>query len=215
MSAFLWETPIHCLGLHTKMPANTAIADISDFCPAKKPANTAIADISDFCPAKKPENTAIADFADISDFWATIGGICRHMPSMVAQKSEMSAKSAIAVFPGFLAGQKSEMSAIAVFAGILVWWTQEAEEIYVGMPTYAGHGCPEVGNVGKVGNSDVFWLLGGTEVGNVGNNGVCRHPGVVDTGNGRNIGVSPQERRHAHICHPWLPRSRKCRQSRQ
>ena len=44
----------------------------------KMPANTAIADISDFWPSKKPANTAIADFADISDIWATMGGICRH-----------------------------------------------------------------------------------------------------------------------------------------
>ena len=79
MSALLWEAHIHCVGFHTKMPANTAIADISEFRPAKKPANTATADISDFWRAKKPENTAIADFADISDIWAIMGGICRHV----------------------------------------------------------------------------------------------------------------------------------------
>ena len=121
------------------------------------------------------------------------------MLPMVAKKSEMSAKSAIAVFAGFLAGQKSEMSAIAVFAGfvagqhlemsaiavfagMLVWKPKQCmcgSHINADMPTYAAHGCHEVGNAGKVGNSGVCWVLGGPEVGNVGNSGVCRHPGEV------------------------------------
>ena len=98
------------------------------------------------------------------------------MPTMVAQKSEMSAKAAIAKGFGFLAGQKSEMSAIVVYAGTLVRWTQEKGEIMefphksAGMPTYAAHGCPEVGNVCKLDNSGVVWLLVGEEVGKVGKN---------------------------------------------
>ena len=47
------------------------------------------------------------------------------MQTMVAQMSEMSAKPAITVFAGFLAGQKSEMSATAVFASIWVRWAQD------------------------------------------------------------------------------------------
>ena len=43
--------------------------------------------------------------------------ICR---PMVAQMSEMSAKSAIAVFAGMLVCRKSEMSAIALFPCVFV-----------------------------------------------------------------------------------------------
>ena len=42
-------------------------------------ANTDITDMSEFWPGKKLTNTDIADFANISEIWATMGGICRHV----------------------------------------------------------------------------------------------------------------------------------------
>ena len=112
---------------------------------------------------------------------------CRPVLPMVAKKSEMSAKSAIAVFAGFLAGQKSEMSAIAVFAGFLagqksemsaiavfagtlVRWAQEVEAISV-FPIRMPH-------ADKVGNSGVCRLSGSLNAGNVGNSCVFRHHAV-------------------------------------
>ena len=77
-----FPTSGHPWAAYVGMPAllwgNSIISPFSCVHRTRVPAYTTIADISDFCPAKKPKTIAIAAFADISDFWATMVGICGH-----------------------------------------------------------------------------------------------------------------------------------------
>ena len=113
------------------------------------PANTAIADISDFWPANRPAYTAIADVADISDFWTTLGGICRHVALLwktyivdisCAQFTTVPANTAIAYNSNLWPAKKPANTAIAdfvdfadiaVFAGLLAGQKSEMSAIAV------------------------------------------------------------------------------------